>query len=513
MLHKADLELSEAHALWLEDERKIPSELAVALGIRSSGKDLVFEYTQNGKLLWRQHRIEKRDGGKSFACLAPDGRPISEAGIGLSFWNLDDLNDVSSPNVPRIITEGQFDCASFKAAGFPFVVSVPNGASGQPGQGEIVIEDDRAFGYLWVRRGEQWRRVGSLETAQKIILATDDDKPGRILRDELATRLGRSRCWWVTYPDGCKDANDVLQAYGADEGCRLLREMVDNAQPLVPTKLAKFSDIPVPEQSIVYAPQWGTLEPHLRIVQPQLIVVTGVPNAGKSLWTLNLGAGLARVHGLKGALLRFEDDVDATRQDLLRYARAWHGQPKNGIRIEPEAWIDEMFRTISPSEEIDDDADFNLTWLHERIAEAASRHGCKWVLIDPWNEVEHMWGRQETEATYLNRAIKDLKRQARRYQITIIVVAHPRNDAAEANALQSLTLASIAGGAAWNNKADVGVVVWAEDPKKPERTIKVCKSRNFRRMGTPGEVELRLAIAKGTYEQIAATPAASGASR
>ena len=46
-----------------------------------------------------------------------------------------------------------------------------------------------------------------MQQFKKIILATDDDQKGRVLRDELAVRLGRSRCWFVTYPKGCKVAN------------------------------------------------------------------------------------------------------------------------------------------------------------------------------------------------------------------------------------------------------------------------------------------------------------------
>ena len=69
-----------------------------------------------------------------------------------------------------------------------------------------------------------------------------------------------------------------------------------------------------------------------------------------------------------------------------------------------------MFKTISPSESLDDDVDYNLTWLKDTIHEAATRHGHKWVLIDPWNEIEHWWSNQDTEATYLNRALRMLKK-------------------------------------------------------------------------------------------------------
>jgi twinkle protein len=229
-------------------------------------------------------------------------------------------------------------------------------------------------------------------------------------------------------------------------------------------------------------------------VPPQLIVVTGKPNAGKSQWTLAAAANLARLHGIKGAILQFEDTPERNRQDLLRYARA-HG-------IEgPAAWVDRMFRTISPREEIEGNSDFDLAWLKLAIEEAATRHDCKWVLIDPWNEVEHLWGRQDTEATYLNRALRELKRLARRYQIAIFIVAHPTKEGGKSKTLGDADLYDINGGAVWNNKADIGVVVWCDgEPAKTRvRQIKVAKSKNFLVYGRPGVLDMTFNPERATF--------------
>jgi hypothetical protein len=56
-----------------------------------------------------------------------------------------------------------------------------------------------------------------LDAAKKIVIAVDNDAPGRRLEDELARRLGRERCWRVEWPVGCKDANDVLVKFDAAE--------------------------------------------------------------------------------------------------------------------------------------------------------------------------------------------------------------------------------------------------------------------------------------------------------
>jgi twinkle protein len=36
------------------------------------------------------------------------------------------------------------------------------------------------------------------------------------LREELARRIGKEVCWKVTYPEGCKDINEVLVKLGKD---------------------------------------------------------------------------------------------------------------------------------------------------------------------------------------------------------------------------------------------------------------------------------------------------------
>ena len=47
----------------------------------------------------------------------------------------------------------------------------------------------------------------------KIIIATDNDKSGLAMAEEIARRIGKDRCWRVEYPKDCKDANDVLKKF------------------------------------------------------------------------------------------------------------------------------------------------------------------------------------------------------------------------------------------------------------------------------------------------------------
>lgn len=514
MLDQVRLELSERHAAWLEEERCIPCELAAELGIVSKGPHLAFEYRRKGQLLFRQIRKELPEGGKTFRLEAPDGRTLKEAGIGLSFWQEDDLLSASSPEVPRIIAEGQFDTASFRLAGFPLVGSVPNGASGRPSEGEIIAADDTGFAYLWEfdEAANVWRLRGGLATCARIILATDGDKAGRVLRDELAVRLGRDRCWVVDYPEGkidgepIKDANDVLRKWGEEEGCEKLRDMVANARPLVAPTLVPMSQIPEVKREYLRT-GWIELDQHLKVTRPELMIVTGPPGDGKSQFVTALGASLAFSHGWRGAILQFEDDVERIREDFVKFfcGRSELEPTDPANRSQALAWVDQQFRTVSPDES-EGEHRFDLDWVEAKLSEAARVHGCQFAVIDPWNEVEHTWHKGLTETQYLNDALRRLKRASRRLSMCLIIVTHPDKSAGRIKEIDEWDLYSISGGQAWNNKADHGIIVLRPDKAERETFIKVAKSKRHLVMGRPGTVVMRLNPLKATYEFVRRHP-------
>lgn len=485
----ARLELSQPHAEWLETTRKVPCEIAAEIGIVSRGKDLAFEYRQSGGSVFRKIRknVRNEDGttGKTYF--------IEPAGIPLFLFNEDCLSEPCGPNVPLIICEGEIDAASWMAAGATRVVSVPNGAPAKPGEGDIVPAEDRQFAYLW----DGTKLKSGLQKFAKIIIATDADKPGNVLRDELAIRLGRSRCYVVDYPDGCKDANEVLVKYGPD----FLVHMIDNATPMVANRLVRLVDIPERGNRTIYSTGWGALDKHMRIIMPELIIVTGTPGSGKSQWSLAMCMNLARRHGLRGAIFQFEDNPDRNVKDILAYARSWSNDPQGAVGEDYREWARQMFWGISPKEDEDASVNFDLKWLQTAITEAATRHGCKWVLIDPWNEIEHVWNVRENETTYTNQALRELKRLTRQLQIAIVIVAHP-GKSADAKSIEDQSLYDVSGSAAWKNKADHGVVIARDKQDKSITYVKIDKSKDWATMGEPGTVQMQFVRERASFNVV-----------
>ena len=283
--------ISERLIRYLEEVRKLPVELAVEMGVSEYQGRVVFEYRRAGKLIWVQHRIEEICDGeqtKSFRCYAPDHKTtLKAAGISLSFWNEDELCAMDQADTLRVITEGQFDAVAVKAAGLAcFVGSVPNGTTNKRGEGDIDVAQDGQFAYLWEgpdARG-RYKARGGLSTAKKIVLCTDGDPAGLVLRDELADRLDRDRCWYVTYPEGCKDANEVLIKHGVEGVRKLIEEAQPLGRPLVAVSLDEFLARSLPERKWVVA---GLLQ------ERSVAMIHGWRGRGKSWFSMSLGLSIA----------------------------------------------------------------------------------------------------------------------------------------------------------------------------------------------------------------------------
>lgn len=478
--------LDQNVATWLETERKIPAEVASRCGVVTINGSPAFEYRKDGRLQYRKIRIEE-EGGKSFR--------RDRKGVETCMFLEHILQEDPDLSSPLVICEGELDALALVAAGIGNVVSVPDGAQlDELGQGKIIPEDDKAFGWLWDENGLK----PHLAQFQRVVLATDMDRKGRILREELAVRFERWKCDVVVLPAGCKDANEVLVKLGASA----LYDAVRSARPLVPNTLVPFGDLPTMGTGEMFSSGFKMIDDGMKFnfMPPELTVITGAPGSGKSEFAVCLGANLAHYHGLPGAILQFEDRSQRVGETLMRYAMG----NVNGVedRTGARAWVDRWFRTIEPEQNLSDDVDYSLEWLKSTLREARVRHGCRWVILDPWNELDHMWDRSMTEAQYVNDALRKLKRISRSLGIILMIVVHPSKDGGRAKDIVDRDLYDIAGAAAWANKADHGFIIHRPDHAKSEVYIKLAKSKDHLSMGTPGIVQMQYVPSGAKYRGI-----------
>jgi len=184
--------------------------------------------------------------------------------------------------------------------------------------------------------------------------------------------------------------------------------------------------------------------------------------------------------------------------DHRRALRTWFSRKGPAYQSAEElaaadGWIDRHFSFICPS---DDDL-VTLGWLLEKAAASVVRHGVKIVVIDPWNELDHERPNGMSETEYTGLAIKEFKRFARKYQIHLIVVAHPTKLARDKDGkLPMPSMYDISGSAHWFNKADVGVVVHRDGD---DTCIRVAKVRYQDEIGVPGEIRASFIKSEGRF--------------
>ncbi len=173
----------------------------------------------------------------------------------------------SSTNRIIVITEGEIDALSLAAYGYP-AVSVPFGG-GSGGK------------HNWIEN-----EFDHLESFETIFLATDMDKPGEEAAREIASRLGRHRCYRVRLP--LKDANDCLTA-GIDKAT--IKAAFSSAQSFAPEGLRRASDYkdqviglfwPEPEKHLGYTVPYPKLKDKLHFRPAELTLWSGASGAGKS---------------------------------------------------------------------------------------------------------------------------------------------------------------------------------------------------------------------------------------
>lgn len=402
---------------------------------------ICFNYYRNGELV----NIKYRAAQKDFKL---------EKDAELIFYNLDSIKDEKTV----IIVEGEIDCLSMYEAGIYNVVSVPNGASVK---GNINLKYlDNCFEYF--------------HDKEKIIIAVDADETGERLKAELVRRFGKDKCYYLEYPENCKDANDVLKLLGKEK----LSEIVNNPKDfpidgivnhnVIQNDVYDFYDNGYPKGAEVEIEGFSD---YLRLSEGQLTIVTGSPGSGKSEFLDLVMATTAIKAEWKWAVLSFENSPSALHatklaEKLIGKAFDYRkDQTQRMTRDELRLSLDFIGSNFVFINQID--SDISIDGILSKTAELVARKGINGLLIDPWNYIEHKIPANQTETQYISDALTKVKMAASRLGIHIFIVAHPAKLAKNKEGEYEVpTLYSISGSAHFYNKADNGFTVYRDDANK-----------------------------------------------
>ncbi len=240
---------------YLTENRNVPRAILDVYKIAEAGNRIIVPFLLPGGELALAKSREASDGA-SPKPTAANCEPI------LFGWQAipDDAREV-------VITEGEIDALSWAAYGYP-ALSVPFGGGGGSKQQWIENEFER------------------MERFERIYLAFDMDKPGDEAAAEIASRLGRHRCFRVKMPH--KDGNDCLVAGISKE---VMQACIRDAESLDPEGLRTASAFtnnvirlfwPEPGTHTGYRTPYERLRNKLAFRPAEFTLWSGDSGAGKS---------------------------------------------------------------------------------------------------------------------------------------------------------------------------------------------------------------------------------------
>lgn len=483
-------ELTEDCQAWLQG-RGISKETATKVGLVSArhwiqalGKEtecIMFPYTNEGQeYAYKIRSIED----KGFAC----------SGAPQTFFNVQGVER----NDDLIICEGEMDALAFIETGYDSVVSVPNGAVMKVVDGQIDPKEDNKFKFLWAAKKK-------IEAAARIIIATDADSAGQAMAEEIARRIGKDRCFKIEFPEGCKDANDVLVKLGKDA----IDKIVVGCKPWPVAGLYDASHF-YEQLDEIYENGMGkgestgydNVDELYTVVAGQLTVVTGHPSSGKSEFIDQIMINMAQEKGWKFAICSFENEPRLHIAKLIsKYIRKPFFQGSMQRLTHQELQDGKEFVQSNFSFLYQADGSLSsVDSIIERLKIAVLRHGVRGAIIDPYNYIQK--ARDVSETEWISDVLTKLRVFAQAHGIHLWFVAHPtkmmRGTDGKVPAPKGY---DISGSAAWFAKADVGLTVHRPNPSgSPMSEIHIWKCR-FSWVGKQGETELEFDVPTSTYRK------------
>lgn len=458
--------------------------------------------------------IKFRDGRKNF-------KMVSKAELIL--YNLNSLRERKK----AILVEGEIDCLSLYEAGFSQNLNPTYTKADDDGETKEIPDPLSEWAIISVPNGASKgnQRLEYLDNCSdwllgidEFIIATDGDEAGVQLRDEIMRRLGVERCKFALYPteqivptkDGSKrpvkDANEVLLYFGKNG----VQELVFSAQSIPVDGVFAVEDIFESmldgfKRGIQLAPttHFKELDNLFRWKKGEINLWSGYANHGKSFFVLHLMLTKSIWDGWKWAIFSPENyPANDFYDDLIEmYNGKWLNQMTEDEYVLGAAFINDHFFYVYPENEHD------LVSIHEKFRYLVLKKGVDGVMIDPWNQLDHLQKAYQREDQYLSQALKDVKRFALLNSVSYNIIAHPKTPVyQEGKQLPTVDMYDLYGGSMWGNKADQLVIYerpnWHFDKSDPTVRIHIQKVKRKRTGGQHGSTDLRLLWSKKRYTEL-----------
>lgn len=420
-----------------------------------------FNYYYEGELV----NVKSRSGKKEFRLCA---------GARLVPYNIDSIQEADVIHW----TEGEIDTLSLIEVGITNVISVPNGAQGLTWMDEIYD--------------------GWLEDKTHI-LCLDTDAKGKELKDELIRRLGAENCSVVEWDEGCKDANEELVKYGSHK----LLDCIKGANEVPVEGVFTVYDYE-PELDRLWnrglepglALGLGNFDKLLTLETKRLMVVTGTPGSGKSVFVESMAVRMNVLHGWRAAFFSPEAmplSYWASRIIEQLTGRRFGSEKLDALNYSAaKAYMAENFYSIMPET-------YTVDNILAKAKYLVRRHGIRLLVIDPWNRMDHNAPSSMSETNYIAGVLKKLCNFAQHHDVMVVLVAHPRKIDPTRNPDGVPGPYDINGSANFFNMTDFGITIHRNRDDEYSRVLARVWKVKFRHLGETGDSWFRYNLGNGRY--------------
>jgi twinkle protein len=252
---------------------------------------------------------------------------------------------------------------------------------------------------------------------------------------------------------------------------------------------------------------WGNIDALYTVGAKQWTLVTGIPGHGKSEWLDALMVNLASaVKPWRFAVYSPENspqEVHIAKLLQKRLSKPFKQGPTERMTraemAEGLGWIEEHFGFIRPA----GDQPANIEMILEECwlwcyLEPNVPTG---IVIDPWNELEHVKPHNQSETEYISDTLSRIRRFARSRNVHIWIVAHPAKLMKDRDGKRPIpTGYDVSGSAHWLNKADNVITVWRDPADENVMTQVHVQKVRFSHIGRVGVAELKYNRMTGQFQ-------------
>lgn len=233
---------------------------------------------------------------------------------------------------------------------------------------------------------------------------------------------------------------------------------------------------------------------HFKFKRRELTLISGIGNYGKSTFVNQLMLIKSVKENIRWGIFSPESYPPVSFYDNIIHSlvgRSTLKQYANRIdRANYEKameYINEKFYYVYPK----NDRPTPETILN-RFKELIYKNKIDGCLIDPFNQLDHDWYKNNRDDLYISTFLSMCSRFAQVNNVYFLIIAHPKGGLLKNNSgnYQCPDVYDLSGGAMWNNKCDNILFIHRPDRNSNQTIFKSSKIRRQREIGVPGEVML-----------------------